>query len=76
TLMITRATSGDSGGDFSLSTIHGFRSRQFDIANGTSFAPRLLVVLEVPETSTFATASAGFALLALLGLFRCRSKRE
>ncbi len=75
TLIFTRATTGDTGGDFSLSTVHGFRSRQFDIANGTNFAPRLFVV-QVPETSTFALIGAGVGLLMLAGGLRGRRSRS
>ncbi|MBI1370349.1 MAG: DNRLRE domain-containing protein [Planctomycetes bacterium] len=65
TLIITRDTAGD-GVELSPNTVHGIRSREYDIANGTNFAMTLLVTVPTP-----AALPAG---LALMGLARLRRR--
>ena len=57
TLIITRQTVGDAGGDIEINTIQGIRSIDYDVFFGTDFAPTLL--FSVPEPSTLVLLALG-----------------
>lgn len=66
TFVISRATLGDSGGDITLNTVHGIRSKEF--GQGQFGAELIVSIAPVPEPTT--------AVLGLLGLAGLAARRR